>query len=220
MPSYTQVVRNTNTRVELVVLPANSRIPTSFSITSSGTNAINATAITVTATTVALDAGTILQFGAQSVTLANSTLVGATSLPLVSPLTAAITASTVATTLAPRILTGADTGDLKFSAETVDTSGFGDGITKEMMKVAAGWTISLSGIYTNNAAVKDVLYPLGSNGAMSEREAHVNIVYGDGSRDSGVCQVIDYTETFALRDAKKFSCTLEGRAVLTRVFPT
>lgn len=218
MPRYTEVVRNTSTRIEMVVLPENLRVPANFSVTTAGTNLINAVVVTVTATPIKLDAGTRLLFGAQTVILAADAALGATSLTPLTPLSAAITAGVVASTIAPRMLTGASTGSLKFSSDAVDTSGFGDGITKEMMKVSAGWAIDVSGIYTRNAAVTEVLYPLGSNGPMSVRESFLRVIYGDGTVDSGVCQVMNYSEEFALRDAKKFSCTLEGRAELTRVF--
>jgi hypothetical protein len=217
MPAYTEVVTNFNTTVAIVKLPEGSRTPSVVNVTADGAQTGTLTALTVAALSTALVAGDSVEFAGETVILSADAAASATSISIISQ-AVDIADEEVGTTYAKRFITGADTASVAFASESVDTSGFGDGLTKEMVKTAAGWSIECSGTYTQNAAIEEVLFPLGSNGAQASREAYIWVTYGDGTLDEGVCQVMNYTENVALRDTKKFSCTLEGRAELSRTF--
>jgi hypothetical protein len=212
MATQTGIAKGLSTTVKVVLLPLNSRTKTVYTATTSGTNSLGATAITVDALVGSgLYAGDTLTFGAQTVTLTADVSIGATSLPVVA-LTAAITAATSATYYGWKTLSSADSADLSYSGKTVDVSTFGDGLYTENAKIQIDNSVKISGVYVGtNPAIKEVI----SVAANSVREIAFVITDEKGITNEGSALVESYNEMQKYRDVKKFDFSLKVQGPIT-----
>lgn len=204
MAQATTVANCSNSKVEIVALPADSRTRTTYTFTASAMASMGATSITVGATPVKLYAGDKLTFGSVVATLTADVEAGATSLP-VKALSGAVSSMATATTYAMRTLSNADSADVSFSGKSVDTSTFGDGLYTEALKVQVDTMIKVSGIFVGSLPAQTILQVA----ATDDSEIYFVITDEKGYTTEGVAIVESYDESHKYRDVKKFSLNLK-----------
>ncbi|XHX80947.1 MAG: hypothetical protein RBJ76_13745 [Stenomitos frigidus ULC029] len=219
MPSATVI--SAGLRILVGRLPMNAqgfttvRTPTQYTITNTAAVSLNATSMLLTAagfvapaTSVLLQAGTILTFGAVQVTvLADVTLNGtAVSVPIAAA-TATIAMSVTATTYALLSILGGDSADLNVTDKEVSTRGFDSGIFDDARKVMIGAEIPWSNVYRlGDPGIDQVIEPAALS-ALATQEVFVTIVYPDGKYRSAACFIKGYKEGNKLDDIRRLSWT-------------
>lgn len=206
MSRQTEIAKGLSTKVQVVLLPLNSRTRTTYTVTTSASCAIGDVSIPITALSgKALHSGDKLTFNSQVVTLTADVALGATALPVVA-LTATIANNVTATHFGWETLSSADSADLSYAGKTVDVSSFGDGLYTENAKIQIDNSIKVSGVYVGtNDAIKSVI----SVAANSVREVYFLITDEKGISNEGVALVESYNEMQKYRDVKKFDFNLK-----------
>lgn len=205
MSRQTEIAKGLSTKVQVVLLPLNSRTRTTYTVTTSASSAIGDVSIPITALGKSLHSGDKLTFNSQVVTLTADVALGATALPVVA-LTATIANNVTATHFGWETLSSADSADLSYAGKTVDVSSFGDGLYTENAKIQIDNSIKVSGVYVGtNDAIKLVI----SVAANSVREVYFLITDEKGISNEGVALVESYNEMQKYRDVKKFDFNLK-----------
>lgn len=205
MSRQTEIAKGLSTKVQVVLLPLNSRTRTTYTVTTSASSAIGDVSIPITALGKELHSGDKLTFNSQVVTLTADVAIGATALPVVA-LTATIANNVTATHFGWETLSSADSADLSYAGKTVDVSSFGDGLYTENAKIQIDNSIKVSGVYVGTSqAIKLVI----SVAANSVREVYFLITDEKGISNEGVALVESYNEMQKYRDIKKFDFNLK-----------
>jgi hypothetical protein len=213
MPLPTKVVANQGTLVEVQLLPDGQRSLPNYTITNTAPAPINSTTITVTPTTVFLQAETHLNFGSVDnpniVVLVNDAPVGTSQLT-VQPLTAALPAGDDAVTLGLLQLLGVTDASVNSASTTVDTSNFQSGYGMESLVTALDRTVSISlNQIEGDRALDTIIKRLAFDDAFATREVYARVTRPNRESFEGAAQVRNVNQPTAMRDIAKLTFELQ-----------
>lgn len=189
------------------VTVTNRNVP-SYTITTTAAAIALAESILVSATTVLLDAGTLLNFGGVIVTLSNAAAAGSTTLQTL-PLPASIGSGATATTKALVFVSGCTDATITPQIKNVDTTNYLTGIGMEMATTGNSKKMQLNFnlIYGDRGA--SILRKIAYDKTYVGREFYFYLLFPSGEAHEGVALLESASPTQQVQDKRSFSCNAQ-----------
>lgn len=184
------------------------RTPPVYTITTSAAALINAESLAVNATTVLLDAGTLLKFGSITAILSNAADVGATTLQTL-PLSGGIASAATATTKALVFVVGCTEANVSPQIKNSDNTTYLSGLGMEKVTVGNAKTMALNFnlIYGDRGGL--LLRKIAYNEAYAGREFYFNLLFPSGEAHAGVALLESASPQNPVQEKRSFACTAQ-----------
>ncbi len=187
------------------VTVTNRTVPT-YTITSAASHSIGAETLTVTATTVDLDAGTPLAFsGGTTAILAVYTASGATSLSVL-PLEGTIGNAETATTQALRYVVGCYNATVTPEIKNVDITNYLSGVGMEQFTTGNSKKMSLEFNLVYGDKGGYILRRIAYDEDYIGREFYFKLTFPSGEKHEGVALLLSASPTQGVQDKRSFQC--------------
>lgn len=210
-----------NVTLDVVLLPLNSRVPASTTLTLDTAAVAGDTSLSITASaSTPVKAGNSLTFAdttgnVQAIVLTDTTIATtATSVPIL-PLTQAIADTSTATYYTGLLpLYGIQEFGIQSQDQEVDTTNTLSGFGTEMALVRSGKTASISGIQVpGDKALDTIIKAVALQGATFGREVYAVLTLPDGERYRGAAKVRNFNAPGNQNEVKKYSFELSFMGV-------
>ncbi|MBO3459942.1 hypothetical protein G7B40_040155 [Aetokthonos hydrillicola Thurmond2011] len=189
------------------VTVTNRNVP-SYTITTTAAAAASAESLSVQATSVLLDAGTLLNFSGVIATLSNAAPAGSTILQTL-PLPGSIGNGATATTKALVFVAGCTDATVSPEIKNVDTTNYLSGIGME--KVTTGnakkMQLNFNLIYGDRGGT--ILRKIAYDKAYVGREFYFYLLFPSGEAHEGVALLESASPTQQVQDKRAFSCSAQ-----------
>ncbi|MHC5610559.1 MAG: phage tail tube protein [Nostoc sp.] len=189
------------------VIISNRTIPT-YTITTSASASALSESLTVQATPVLLDAGTLLNFGGVIATLSNAAAAGATMLQTL-PLPGDIGNAATAVTKALVFVAGCTEAQVSPQIKNSDTTNYLSGLGMEKVTVgnAKTMTLNFNLIYGDRGGA--ILRKIAYDKAYAGREFYFYLLFPSGEAHEGVALLETASPTNPVQEKRSFSCTAQ-----------
>jgi hypothetical protein len=184
------------------------RTPTTYTITCGANASQNAESLTVSATPVLLDAGTLLTFGNVTATLSNAAAAGATTLQTL-PLPGAIANGATATTKALVFVVGCSNAVINPQIKNSDTTTYLSGLGMEKVTVGNAKTMNLDFNLVYGDRGGAILRRIAYDKTYVGREFYFYLLYPSGEAHEGVALLESATPTNPVQEKRSFSCAAQ-----------
>ncbi len=186
------------------VLVTNRNVP-SYTITVTAAASANDESLTVQATPVLLDAGTLLNFGGVVATLSNAAPVGSTTLQTL-PLPGNIGNGATATTKALVFVAGCTDATVSPQIKNVDTTNYLSGIGMEMVTTGNSKKMQLNFNLIYGDRGGNILRRIAYDKTYVGREFYFYLLFPSGEGHEGVALLENASPTQQVQDKRSFSC--------------
>ncbi|MBW4478655.1 MAG: hypothetical protein KME54_17785 [Tolypothrix brevis GSE-NOS-MK-07-07A] len=180
----------------------------SYTITASAAALATAESLSVQATPVLLDAGTLLNFGGVVATLSNAAAAGSTALQLL-PLPGSIGNGATATTKALVFVSGCTDATVSPEIKNVDTTNYLSGLGME--KVTTGnskkMQLNFNLIYGDRGG--NILRKIAYDKTYAGREFYFYLLFPSGEAHEGIALLESASPTQQVQDKRAFSCNAQ-----------
>jgi len=184
------------------------RTPNSYTITTSASAIAGAQSISVSATPVLLDSGTLLNFGGITATLSNAAPAGSTTLQTL-PLPGGIGSGATATTNALLFVAGCTEAVVSPQIKNSDTTNYLSGLGMEKRTVGNAKTMTLNFNLVFGDRGGNLLRSIAYDPNYAGLEFWFNLLFPSGESHQGAALLETANPTNPVQEKRTFSCTAQ-----------